>query len=796
MKFLKRFILILLALILVLGVTVWFYLHYQNPSYEGVVSHVDLNDKVDVYFDNYGIPHIYADNIEDAYVVLGYVHAQDRLFQMDLMRRVGAGRLSEIFGEKLVEADKFYRALGITRKAKEDLVSLRESMKGTEKERMIKSYIKGINTFIDEGAWPVEYRILGVEPEHFDMVSMLETAGYMAYSFAFTLKTEPVVDFVLRNYQDSAHLAGMDIDFDPTHTFIPSYHKADSVVADIAIKVDELMAGMPIPVLQGSNSWVLAPSRSKSGEVLFCNDTHIKFSQPAVWYESHIEVEGFSFYGNFLPGIPFALVGHNKKIAWGLTMFENDDADLYYETIDSLKNQYYFDGNWKDLTLFDEEIKIKGEESIVYQVRRTQNGPIVSDFIKEPMDKPVSFWWTYDKVENTLMDAFYLLNTGENLEDAEAAASIIYAPGLNVNYGDAEGNIAWWAASKMVKRPKGMESMLIHDGTDPAQQLNEFWDFKDNPQSVNPPWGYIYSANNQSGMMPDSTWYPGYYAPENRAKRINQLINSKEKWSAKDIESVVLDVTSVVERDVNASICSLVNESDLDEEQKELYNWMKEWSGSHAKNDPQPILYYRWLQFLIEDVYKDEFGEKYYKTFTLAHRIKRSYPIVFTDPNSPWWDNVLSEEVEDASTICTATFIEAYERCISDWGKDYATWEWGKAHQLYFEHPLGKVDALKDFFNVGPFDAPGGNETINNAGINLVSDEKVYVAKFGPQMRIIIDFADVEHSKSISPTGQSGNFMSPHYDDQAQMFIDGKFRKQLMDKELIMKGRKLIFNTK
>lgn len=796
MKFIKRLLGLFIVLIILVGTGSWLYLQYQKPSYEGVVSHLDLIEKADVFFDTYGIPHIYANNVNDAYKVLGYIHAQDRLFQMDLLRRAGGGRLSEIFGPAVLEADKYFRTIGITQKAKKDLVFIKKRIKGSEQEAIIKSYLSGVNTYINEGTWPIEYTLLGVEPEAFTMINLLETAGYMTNSFAFTLKTEPVVDYVLRNYPDSSYLKGMDIIFDPTHTSIPKYDKADSILAEIAIKVDELLEGLPLPVFQGSNSWVLAPSRSESGKVLFTNDTHIKFSQPAAWYESHIEYPGFSFYGNFFPGIPFAPVGHNKNIAWGLTMFENDDADLYYETIDSTTNKYLYDGKWYDLEVVTEHIKVKGEETVIYPVRNTQNGPIINDFIKGDFEKSVSYWWTYSHVDNTLIDAFYGLNTAADLEEAEKAASLIYAPGLNVNYGDADGNIAWWAAAKMVKRPKGMESMLIHDGTDPAQKLTEFWNFSDNPHSVNPPWGYIYSANNQPGMMPDSTWYPGYYAPDNRAKRITQLIDSKKVWNAEEMKSISTDVTSVVEREVNTSICLMVNNAELDQNEQEILKWLKEWSGSHNKNDPQPILYYRWLQLLLEDVYKDEFGDLHYKTFTMAHRLKRSYPMVFTDSESLWWDNVNTEEVDGASFICTSSFKEAIKRCKTDWGNDYENWNWGKAHQLYFEHPLGKVDALKSLFNVGPFEAPGGNETINNAGIYLASEEKVNIAQFGPQMRIILDFADIEHSISINPTGQSGNFMSDHYDDQAQMFVDGKFRKQLMDREIIMKGRRLIFTTK
>ena len=793
MKILKRGVLILISIVLLLSISTWFYLKYQSPVYEGVITHLDLDEKTEVYFDTYGIPHIYAENVSDAYKVMGYLHAQDRLFQMDLMRKVGAGRLSELFGKDVLKIDKFFRTLGIGRKAKEEVAKVRENMINAEEELMVKAYLEGINTFIDEGVLPVEYKLLAVVPEHFDWINLLETSGYMAYSFAFTLKTEPAVDHVLKNYPDSAYVAGMDVIFDPNRKFIPIHKETDSLIALLGISYDEMMMEMPIPMLQGSNSWALAPSRSKSGKVLFSNDTHMKYAQPSVWYETHIEFPGFSFYGNFLPGIPFALVGHNQQLAWGLTMFENDDADLYYETIDSTNNTYLYDGKWSDLIVYQEEIKIKGEESLVYEVRETANGPIVSDFLKVDLGKPISYWWTYNKFENTLMDAFYLLNTATSLEDTKKAVKLISAPGLNVNYGDVEGNIAWWACAKMVKRPDGMESFAIHDGTDPNESLNEYWDFSDNPKSINPPWGYIYSSNNQPDMMPDSTWYPGYYAPENRAKRITQLIESKEKWSVEELKTMITDVTSIVERDLNSTLCSMVHLSDLGQKEKEALNWLQGWNGSHNIDNGKPILYYRWLQLLLEAVYKDEFGEDLFKVFTSAHRHKRSYPIVLNDPRSPWWDNVHTDEIESADDIATTTFINALARCKNDWGANYADWQWGEAHQLYFEHPLGKVEALKNTFNVGPFPSMGGNETINNAGFDLASDEKVSQVIFGPQMRIIIDFADVDHSLSINPSGQSGNFMSPHYDDQAKMFAEGSFRKQLMDKEIIVKGRRLVF---
>ena len=794
MRIFKRVLWVFMFILISGTLYIWYYLEHQEPKYEGVNKDLSLTEQAEVYFDNYGIPHIYAQNMEDAYKTLGYVHAQDRLFQMDLTRRVGSGRLSELFGKDLVKTDQFFRTLGISRQAKKNLPLIFEN-KESDQYKIIMAYLEGINAFIEKGNWPVEYKLLGVEPQKFEPINMIEAAGYMAFSFAFTLKTEPLIDFVLKNYPDSAYIAGMNITHPAGQTIISNYRKNDTILAELSIKIDELMEDLPVPILQGSNSWALAPSKTKSGKVIFCNDTHIKFSQPQSWYESHIEYPGFSFYGNFLAGVPFALIGHNRQIAWGLTMFENDDADLYYETIDEDNNKYKFDNKWKDLKVFNEEIKIKGEDAQTITIRETQNGPIITDFLTVKVEQPVSFWWTYNKFPSRLMDVFYLLNNAHNIQMAEHAASLIHAPGLNVNYGDAFGNIAWWASAKMVRRPKGMQAMAIHDGSDPAEQLTEFWDFSDNPHSVNPPQGYIYSCNNQPDMMPDSTFYPGYYAPENRAKRLTELLDSNNEWDVEMVKSISTDVLSVVERDVNMSLCEKVDPSLLDTHQNEILKWMKNWSGSHETSIGEPILYYRWLQLLMNAVYKDELGESYFKMFASAHRMKRSYPIVFTDSSSPWWDNVNTPEKESAGTLCTQSFIEAISVCNNDWGNDHTKWAWGEAHQLYFEHPLGKVEALSSTFNVGPINAPGGNETLNNAGIDLISTQKVNYAKFGPQMRIIIDFDDVENSLSIAPSGQSGNFMSPHYSDQSQMFADGKFRKQLMDKEEIVKGKRMVFKA-
>ena len=788
-KGIYRGILVLAIILGVIALGLYLYTLHLKPKLSGTLEMPELREHTEVHFDGFGIPHIYAQNAHDAYMSLGYIHAQDRLFQMELMRRAGKGELSEVLGIDLVEADMLFRTLGTHRKAKLEAEKMRKEDAGKPHLEMIDAYLAGINRFIEEGPTPIEFTLASIPKEQYTLEDMHAIAGYMSFSFAYALRADPIMEYMHRNLTRE-HMNDLSFGRILGTEFMPP---CDSLASDTANSgamgyfdtsvLDEL----PVPVLQGSNSWAIAPQKSKSGKVLLANDTHIKFQQPSVWYEAHLEYPGTSFYGNFLGGIPFALIGHSKHHAWGLTMFENDDMDLFEERYTEDREGFVYDDS---LTFAvrkrAEVISIKDRKDTVLYLKEGPHGPIANHLLNESYDNPISLYWTYTDLESKLPEAFYRMNHADNLKEFEDAVSTIHAPGLNVIYGDDEGHIALWAAARLVKRPDHVNGKYFLEGWTGKDDHLGYHPFSSNPQYVDPPCGYLYSANNPH----DSTAagpYPGYYAPENRARRITDMLESKESWSLEELKKVSLDTKSPAERAVCQEIVSVLEtrKTQLSKAAKLALPILENWDGSHELEDKAPAIYYPVLIRLMRNTMEDEMGEEQYRTWTSTHLFKQTYPILVSNKGSIWWDDVSTGDVrEKRADIIQRSFESAVEDLRREFGPDMQQYRWGDLHSVTFDHALGKVDALAPLFNVGPLEAPGGNETVNNAGFNLGQNEP-FSARYGPQMRILLDFADVEHSISVLPTGQSGNVFSPHYQDQVEMFLGGKFRKQLMDENEI-----------
>ena len=349
MKVFKIILIVLVVFVLILSAGAYLFIQSHKSQYSGELTLSGLQEDVNVYFDTYGIPHIYAQNEEDAYRALGYVHAQDRLWQMELMRRIAPGRLAEISGKDLLETDIFFRTLGINRYSKQTVQELLE--KGDSPElRGSQAYLDGINQFIAKGHTPVEYLLIGLEKTPFSLLDMHNVMGYMAFSFAMAHRTDPLVSRIAAEY-GTAYLNDLNIYVTPESTLIKNY-TFYSEAEQIAGFTSSVMETLPVPVWIGSNSWIVGPEKSKSGSVIFANDPHIGFAQPAVWYEAHLITPAWEFYGYHLALQPFATIGHSRNIAIGLTMFENDDINFYREHTDpDHPNQYLYKNEWHD---FDE----------------------------------------------------------------------------------------------------------------------------------------------------------------------------------------------------------------------------------------------------------------------------------------------------------------------------------------------------------------------------------------------------------------------------------------------------------
>ena len=773
MKRIFLVILLLLAGIIIYG---YWYVNNTKPSYEGELSLAGLNKPVTVKYDSYGIPHIYAENESDAYFALGYLQAQERLFQMEMLRRVATGSLSEILGDEFVSVDKLFRTLGFAKKSAEFTENFEGQDFGSKQPAI--SYFKGINAFIDEGPTPLEFTIIGIPKRKFSITDAYNAAGYMSFGFADGLRIDPLTSKIAVTLgMDYLEAIGLHTIYDST--YIQSYFEAEPTeLDDLSIIIEKI----PTPLIDGSNSWIIGPEKSATGNAIFENDTHIVFSQPSVWFEAHLEYPGTSLYGNYLAGFPFAILGHNRFAAWGMTMFENDDVDLFQEKVNpDNENQVWRIDQWQDLEVRKETINVKDGDPIEIVIKESFHGPIINDVMLENgiSENPVAVYWEYLHADKDLFEPVYALGQTSSMVDARNAASQIEAPGLNVMYADIAGNIAWWASARLPIRPDHVNSKLILDGSSGKDDYLGYYDFSHNPQSENPPSHYVYSANNQPDTV-KGVLFPGYYRPIDRASQIENAVATKNDWTAEQVQTMTANVTSPIAPMV-AKELGLVLEKSTVSEVTELADILANWNGDHQQSAIEPTVYYNVLSWVLYYAMADELGYKDYVDLANSEVMKRSYLKLLKDENSIWWDDIATPEKETKQEIIHKAAGSALTTLKTSTGSSKSSeWNWYKVHTVTHAHPLGEVDALKKYFNVGPLTTNGGNEVINNMMFKL--DTTGYFPVFaGPAVRTVIDMGNIDGAMSINPTGQSGNFLSEHYDDQAQMFIDVKFRAQLMN---------------
>ena len=792
MKKIKKIFLVLFSIILLILLCIYIYLLSTKPQYEGEIKIKGISKNTEVYFDNFGIPHIYAENQKDAQVVLGYVHAQDRLWQMELLRRISAGRLSELFGNSVSKTDKFFIGLGIDENSEKAAF---EIDKTSQSYILATAYLDGINQYIENGKAPIEYTLLGLEKKPFTLKDIYNIFGYMSFSFAMAQKTDPLITDI-RNQLGANYLKDFGLDGSLGTMQLKSYDGKVADYAEIAKQVAAVFDNSPVPAFIGSNSWVVGSQKTKNGKVIFANDPHIGFSQPCTWYEAHISCPDYEIYGYYLAGTPFPLLGHNHNYAYGLTMFENDDIDLFQEEENpNNPNQYLYKKEFLNYKTRTKTIKVKDSADIVLNLKESIHGPIMNSTIMSSLttQKPIALSWIYTQQKNEILDAVYHLSHSKNVTDFREKIELIHAPGLNIMYGDAENNISWTAAGKLYKLPENVNPNFILNGSNGEDDKKEYLPFSKNPSALNPSWNYVYSSNNQTEAV-DGYLYPGYYLPNDRAQRIDGFLQSKNDWTTKDIESMIMDNTSNVAVKIAKDIMSNLNTTGFSENEKQAMIAMIQWDGNNDLNSIQPTVYNKLIFRYLENTFQDELGKDKFSALLSTHVVKQMIDTQIANDNSVWWDNSKTKDKKETrKDILTKSYKETVAELEKQLGNDTNKWTWNKVHTLEHAHPIGKIKLLAPFFNVGKFEVAGSNEVINNLMFGFQSNG-LYEVKAGPSTRRIIDFSDVENSISILPTGNSGNPMSKHYKDQAEMYNQGKFRKmKLNKKEILETSTKLVF---
>jgi penicillin amidase len=756
------------------------------PDYNGVISLTGITDEVVVYRDSHAIPHVFAKNEHDLYMAVGYIMAQDRLWQMDLLRRATTGRLSEIFGEKLVQTDLFMRSLRMPEKSRMilDRTDDRHSLK------VLEAFCDGVNQYIDrhKDKLPPEFIILKYTPEKWIPEHSLNLGGFMSLDLSTAWKSELVLYKLIQKL-------GADMSRD----LIPDTSRQGSVVypyyGKTSARVDlptgladygRVLADLGLVVFAGSNNWAVSGEKSVTGKPLLANDMHLGLNCPGIWYQMHQVVEGeFSITGVVLPGQPFVISGHNDRIAWGFTNVMVDDMDFYFEKInpDNPAEYRYGDG-WRPLEIRKETIRIKNKEPVVEEIRFTHRGPIVSG-IKKIKDRAISMRWVGNEFSNE-MRTVYRLCRAKNWDDFCDAFSTFGATSQNVVYADVDGNIGIYCCA-LVPIREAENAIRIMPGWTDEYDWKGMVPFEKLPHVYNPASGFVSSANNKS--VDDS--YPYYisrwFAPTARIDRIRELLSETQKFSIDDFKRIQADQYSKFVASVKDEFIREIADSDtLTSLEQQAFDMLSSWDGVLAKESSNASIFETFYCTFIMNVFADEMGDDLFKEYfssILLHR--HAVDNVLHNRNSSWYDDITSiNKKETYADIVRQSYKATVAYLNERLGNDPAKWQWGKLHRLLLKHPMGEVEALDKVFNLnrGPFEIGGSWHTVRKFTYDVT---KPYDTNFGVSQRHIYSLADWNTSLSVIPTGTSGIPASDHYCDQTELYIANRYHRDLVDRELI-----------
>ena len=771
----KRSLTLLAVVVAVAAGAGYWYVQGKLPQREGEVAMAGLQAPVSVRYDAHGVPHLQAQSEADLYRALGYVHAQDRLFQMEIMRRLARGELAEVLGAKLLPTDTLFRSLRIREQAA--LMAQRQDHQSPAWQAL-QAYLDGVNAWQASHPKPVEFDLIGITPRPFTAEDTLSIAGYLAYSFAAAFRTEPALTYI-RDQLGPQYLKIFDLGWQPQGALGTPLAAADwqSLEAVAAASHDALVeAG--IPQFEGSNAWAVSGSRTRSGKPLLAGDPHISFAVPAVWYEAELSAPGFNLYGYFQALNPFAMLGHNRDFGWSLTMFQNDDVDLIAEkTNPANADQVMIDGNWQTLEKTEQKIAVKGEQPVTLNLRRSAHGPIVNEVLGTTAGTtPIAMWWAFLETENPILEGFYQLNRADTLGKMREAAAKVQAPGLNFVWANARGDIGWWAAAKLPIRPDGVNPAFILDGASNQADKPGFYPFSVNPQQENPASGYIVSANYQP---PAVVPIPGYYNLADRGRQLDrQLANPEVKWDTQNSQALQLDTASDYGPRTLAPLLATLRQIPQGDEEKELVEQLAAWRGDYPLDSTSATLFNQFLYELAYAALHDELGDTWFPVLISTRVIDAALPRLAADADSPWWNTRGANQRTDRTAIVRLAWQKSLAHLRDTLGKDPASWQWGKAHTLTHNHPLGSKKPLNLLFNVGPFAAPGTHEVPNNLSAKI--GPAPWPVTYGPSTRRLIDFADAGQALSVNPVGQSGVLFDKHYADQAEGYVEGKYQRAQM----------------
>ena len=766
--------LVLLGVLLALGSCTWFAL----PSYDGSESVAGLDAPVEIVRDAHAIPHIYAKSPRDGAFAMGYVHAQDRLWQLEMQRRIGAARLAEVVGEPGFKTDRFLRTLGLYRVAERNFERL-----SPEAQAIYRAYAAGVNAYLEahSGLMPPEFLLLGHEPEPWRPADSLVWLKIMAWDLGDNFSDE-LLRARLAGRLDRAQLQDLWAQHpdDPP----PGPHAGGEAFDPAGIDFGALAAALPADTVSGlgSNGWVISGAHTESGKPLLANDPHLRLEVPSVWYLAHISTPEFEVVGATLPGLPFPLLGRTRHLAWGFTNTGPDVQDLFIERIDpDDPTRYLTPEGSVPFTLRPETIHVSGEEPVELLVRETRHGPVVSDVIDESAEflEPghvLAFAWTALDEDDLSAQALVNATSATDPESFVEALRDLAVPQQTIVFADREGNIGYVAPGRVPIRASGQGHMPApgwtgtHDWVDrvPYEAL---------PGENNPASGRIVSANNR--MVEDD--YPYYLSDDwtapYRARRIEALLEARPKHDVASFAAIQQDQVSLAAERLAPVLLRLAKPRG--NPGRDALNLLIQWDYGMGREAPEPLIYMAWLRELMHALFADELGDVFEDYWNIRTEVIHR---ALTE-RTQWCDDVTTAaEQETCAGVVTRALTVSLEYLAVTYGHDMADWRWGEAHAVNMKSRiLGEVPAVGSWFEID-MESGGEKETVNAGGFDVADPERPFAQNHGAGYRAVYDLAEPERSVFIISTGQSGNPLSGHYADYAQDWRDGRYLPMLTER--------------
>ncbi len=736
------------------------------PDLSGETRLAGLEAEVRLSRDPDGLTYIEAENEADALFALGYAHAQDRLFQMDLMRRLAAGRLSEVVGEQTIRTDKFFRTLGLYRLAEANLEHLSpETMAG------LQSYADGVNAFLAtrSGPLPIGFTITGAEPAPWRPADSIAWGRLMALFLSSNHREELLRARLLGTVEEDKVKQLFPAWPDWAPTSVPTLQAMEQQGL-----LKEMMEILPweIGPKLASNAWALAPDRSSTGGALMAGDPHLGLTAPGDWYLVRIDTPELTLAGATSPGVPLVVFGHNGTLSWTFTTTYSDTQDVFIEEVDpDNPNRYKTKEGWREFETREETIEVAGEDPVVFTVRKTYHGPVISDVIEQaqglyPDDKVLALAWTALQGDDRSAEGLYRLNRASDVPRALSALRDLDSPQQTMILADSRGSIALVAPGRVPVRRSGNGLAPVPGASGEYDWIGEI-PYDALPRSVDPESGVLITANNK--LVGDDYRYliAAEWAYPDRAARIEELLKTKEVWTPEDMRLLQLDPMTYGGRRLMGRLLK----ADLPAEAEAAVSRMRQWDFMMDRDQPEPLIYSAWLRALERQLLADELGEIFVE---LADGDAwRVYNLL--QPGSLWCDHVGTQAVETCDQQIATALTRALTELVDEYGDDVNEWRWGKAHVASFDHPVLRFIPLVNSWTAIQIATPGGQDTVNRASSDYALPiPRAFHDRHGPGFRGVYDMADPDASGFIIATGNSGNIFSPFYGNLVERWRDGE----------------------